>query len=77
MSSPLLPSLAFLAAFLFSHSAISAETQATSQPDSKSPSLHLFQSGRVEALREAYQNLTSPDVSKPTLEKALHIVAEA
>lgn len=77
MSSPLLPSLACLAAFLFWHSAISAETQATSQPDSKSPSLHLFQSGRVEALREAYQNRTSPDVSKPTLEKALHIVAEA
>jgi len=77
MNPPLLPSLAFLVAFLFSHSAISAETQATSQPDSKSPSLHLFQSGRVEALREAYQNRTSPDVSKPTLEKALHIVAEA
>ena len=77
MNSPLLPSLAILAAFLFSHSATSAETQATSQPDSKSPSLHLFQSIRVEALREAYQNRTSPEVSKATLEKALHIVAEA
>ena len=77
MSSPLLPSLAFLVAFLFSHSATSAETQAASSHDSGSLSLHLFQSGRVESLKESYQNRTSPDVSKPTLEKALHIVAEA
>ena len=77
MSSPLLPSLAFLVAFLFSHSATSAETQAASSHDSGSLSLHLFQSDRVESLKESYQNRTSPDVSKPTLEKALHIVAEA
>jgi hypothetical protein len=77
MSSPLLPSFAILVAFLFSHSATSAETQAASSHDSGSLSLHLFQGGRVESLKESYQNRTSPDVSKPTLEKALHIVAEA
>ena len=76
MSSPLLPSLVFLVAFLLSHSATSAETQVASH-SSGSPSLHLFQSGRVESLKESYQNRTSTDVSKPTLEKALHIVAEA
>jgi hypothetical protein len=77
MNFPLLPSLAFLAVFLFSHSATSAESPPVSSHHSGSPSLHLFQSGRIQALKEAYQNRTSPEVSKPTLEKALHIIAEA